>query len=245
MDDVKKIVLKVIPSGIANDFVHKYHYSGKVVENSQLHFGAFYDNRLHGVLSFGCPLDRRRVLGLVVHRETGQPAAWNDMLELNRMAFDEVLPKNSESRSIAVCIKLIRKQAPNIRWILSFADGSHCGDGTIYRASGFALTGIKETDMIEIPERLRKYNGGSPYAHRMTLQAKSNIMYKIIQKELDLRGGYRTLEWYAEKLGTKIVGGYQLRYIKILDGNYRLAVPELPYSKITEIGAGMYRGEQR
>jgi hypothetical protein len=31
---------------------------------------------------------------------------------------------------------------------VSFADGTQCGDGTIYRASGFVLTGIKENDQI-------------------------------------------------------------------------------------------------
>lgn len=160
MGIAKQIKVKVIPSNIANAFVKKYHYSGKVVNNSQLHFGCFLDGVLHGVMSFGCPLDRRKVLHLVVSKETGQPALWNEMLELNRMAFDEVLPRNSESRCISVALKLIRKNAPHIRWILSFADGTHCGDGTIYRASGFKLTGISTASMIELPEKYWKYNGG-------------------------------------------------------------------------------------
>lgn len=243
MGIAKQIKVKVIPSNIANAFVKKYHYSGKVVNNSQLHFGCFLDGVLHGVMSFGCPLDRRKVLHLVVSRETGQPALWNEMLELNRMAFDEVLPRNSESRCISVALRLIRKNAPHIRWVLSFADGTHCGDGTIYRASGFKLTGISTASMIELPEKYWKYNGGGHYAHRMTLQAKSNVMYKILQKDLGLNGAYKSMEWYAEKLGTKVVEGFQLRYIYVLDPNFRLAVPEIPFSKIDEIGAGMYKGE--
>ena len=135
---VKDIKLKVIPSKIANQFVKKYHYSGKVVPNSKLHFGAFYNNVLHGVMSYGSPLDKRRTIGLV--KNTG----WNEMLELNRMAFDDVLPKNSESRCIAISIRLIKKNAPHIKWILSFSDGCQCGDGTIYRASVFLLTNIKK-----------------------------------------------------------------------------------------------------
>ena len=158
MATAKDIIVKVIPSKVANDFIKKHHYSGKIVNNSQLHFGAFLDNRLHGVLSFGCPLDRRKVLHLVLdHHE--KPALWNEMLELNRMAFDEALPRNSESRCISVAIKLIRKNASHIRWLLSFADGTQCGDGTIYRASGFKLTGISTASMIELPERYWKYNG--------------------------------------------------------------------------------------
>ena len=244
MVSAKDIVVKVIPSKTANEFIKKYHYSGKVVNNSQLHFGCFLNGRLHGVMQYGCPLDRRKVLGLVVD-DNGNPALWNEMLELNRMAFDNALPKNSESRCIAVSIKLIKKNAPHIKWILSFADGTHCGDGTIYRASGFKLTGISSASMIELPERLWKYNGGGKYAHKMTLQAKSNIMYRIIQKELGLKGQYKNMEWYAEKLGTRIVEGYQFRYIYIIDKGYRLAVPEIPFTRIQEIGGGMYMGEKR
>ena len=141
MGRAKEIIVKVIPSSIANSFIKATHYSGKVVANSSLHFGAFLDNKLHGVMSFGSPLDKRKVLSLV-HTEENKPCLWNEMLELNRMAFDEYLPRNSESRAIAIAIKLIRKNAPQIKWILSFSDGVLCGDGTIYRASGFSLTQI-------------------------------------------------------------------------------------------------------
>ena len=138
MGRAKEIIVKVIPAKIANEFVKKHHYSGTVSNTSALHFGCFLDDKLHGVMSFGSPMDKSKVLPLV------QPCLWNEMLELNRMAFDEYLPKYSESRCIAISIKLIKKNAPHIKWILSFSDGTQCGDGTIYRASGFVLTSIKE-----------------------------------------------------------------------------------------------------
>ena len=78
----------------------------------------------------------------------------------------------------------------------------------------------------------------------MTLQAKSNTMYKVMQKELGLHGEYKSMEWYAEKLGTKVIEGYQLRYIYVLDNNYDLTVPIIPFSKIDELNAGMYKGEK-
>jgi hypothetical protein len=111
MSRVKDIRLKVIPSKIANDFVKKHHYSGKVVPNSKLHFGCFLDNVLHGVMSFGSSLDKSKTIGLV------EPTLWNEYLELNRLAFDEYLPKYSESRCISIAIKLIRKNAPQIQFI--------------------------------------------------------------------------------------------------------------------------------
>ena len=42
MGRAKEIELRVIPASIANPFVKKHHYSGKVVNNSKVHFGAFW-----------------------------------------------------------------------------------------------------------------------------------------------------------------------------------------------------------
>ena len=65
MVDVKKIEIKVIPSKIAIPFIKKHHYSGKVVQNSNLHFGAFYEGKLHGVMSFGPSMVKDKIIGLV------------------------------------------------------------------------------------------------------------------------------------------------------------------------------------
>lgn len=241
MASAKDITVKVIPANVAVPFVKKYHYSGKVVNNSKLHFGCFLEGHLHGVMSFGSPLDKRKVIGLVVD-ENCNPAPWNDMLELNRMAFDDILPPNSESRCIAVAIRLIRKNAPHIKWILSFADGMQCGDGTIYRASGFKLTGFSSGSMWLLPEELWGINGG-PVAHRMKVQDKCSALSKWVMARTN--GKNLTMEKCAEKFGGSICEGYMLRYIKILDPHYHLSVPEIPFSEINVKGAGMYKGEKR
>jgi len=148
MGRAKEIIVKVINSKVANAFVKKHHYSGKVVNMSSLHFGCFLDNQLHGVMSYGSPMDKRNVLPLVDSGETDINKRWNEMLELNRMAFDDYLPKYSESRCIAISIRMIKKNAPQIKWILSYSDATQCGDGTIYRASGFKLTQINKNGTI-------------------------------------------------------------------------------------------------
>lgn len=152
-----EIEVKVIPSKLANPFIKRVHYSGKVVNNSTLHFGVFLDGFLHGVMSFGNPTDKRKVLGLVEGTE------WNGMLELNRMAFDDYLPRNSESRAISIAMRLIKKNAPHVKWVLSYADGCQCGDGTIYRASNFVLTGIKKNTGLRKDPR----GGGHSFDYRI------------------------------------------------------------------------------
>lgn len=218
MGRAKEIIVKVIPSKIANEFVKKNHYSGKVVPNSTLHFGCFLDDKLHGVMSYGCSMQKSSIIGLV------QPCLWNEMLELNRMAFDEYLPKYSESRCIAISIKLLKKNAPHIKWIISYADGCQCGDGTIYRASGFVLTGIKiNTTMLLMP------NGKI-----MADKTLNNSNYKAIGQSAG----------YWKKNGAKPIEGKQLRYIYLIDKKCKITVPILPFSKIDEMGAGMYKGKK-
>lgn len=235
MGRAKEIKLKVIPSKIAVPFVKKHHYSGKVVVNSNLHFGAFLDGKLHGVMSFGSSTDKRRMIGLV------KGTKWNEFLELNRMTFDDYLPKNSESRCISQAIKLIKKNAPNIKWIISFADGCSCGDGTIYRASNFVLTGIKKNEGIcQLPsgEKIHKLSLNTvPNKRRAELGGKSFY---------DITGGVYSFKKYLEYSGAKLLDGYQLRYIYFIDKSYkeRLTVPILPFSTIDELNARMYKGEK-
>lgn len=234
MGRAKEIIVKVIPSKIANDFVRKYHYSGKVVNNSCLHFGAFLDGKLHGVLSYGPSLDKSKIIGLV------EGTGWNEFLELNRMAFDDYLPRNSESYCIAKTLRLIKKNAPQVKWVISFADGCSCGDGTIYRASNFVLTGIKTNQsLFQLPTGEK--------IHEMTLQSNPTSPRKELHGKslFDLTGGKFRMKEYLEYTNAKVLVGYQLRYIYFIDKKARkkLTVPEIPFSKIDEIGAGMYKGE--
>lgn len=61
----------------------------------------------------------------------------------------------------------------------------------------------------------------------------------------DITGGRFDFGGFCEAMGAEVLEGFQLRYIKIIDPAYHLAVPELPFSAIAERGAGMYRGEKR
>ena len=125
------------------------------------------------------------------------------------MAFSERLPRNSESRAISICFKLIKKHYPNIEWILSFSDATRCGDGTIYRAAGFVLTQInRNSSIIKLPD-------GTVTAS-ITYTAGKNILKM---------GGAATLPEGAEYLD-----GFQLRYIYFIQpaARERLTVPIIP-----------------
>ena len=174
-------------------------------------------------MSYGASMDKRKVGATVKNTH------WNSFIELNRMAFSDILPKYAESRCIAISIKLIKKNAPHIKWIVSYADATQCGDGTIYRASGFKLIGIKKNNQILL--------------WKNKTIAKKTLDNKNYPK---INGKYYS-RYLLEKGEAKPLKGYQLKYIYFIDKTKEkdLSVPIIPFSKIKEMGIGMYKGKMR
>lgn len=139
--------------------------------------------------------------------------------ELNRMAFADWLPRNSESRAIGVAMRLLKKQYPHLKWVVSFADACQCGDGIIYRASGFLLTDIRVNKALRIDPK--------------TGEIKHAIRAHHDKQAVEYRN------W-------KPIDGYMLRYLYFLHPDERdnLTVPVIPFSAIKEAGVGMYKGKQ-
>lgn len=225
----KDITVKPIPKPAADKMIKKIHYSGKVVANSQLNFGVFYRDILMGAMQFGPPTDKSKILPLV------SDTAWNGMLELNRLAFSDVLPRFSESRALSLAFKWIKKNAPHIEWIISFADGTQCGHGTIYQASNFKLSQIKKNkNIILLPNGERTTEIAVNSASDLYGREKLKKGYSSTKKFLD-----------SEYLGWKALDGYMYRYIYFLNkkAEKRYTGEFLPFSKIQELNAQMVRGK--
>ena len=126
-------------------------------------------------------------------------------------------------------MRLIKKNYPAIEWVLSFSDACQCGDGTIYRASGFSLIRIKKnTTMLII-------DGKEVIADKNLNDARYRASGKPQRKELMESGRAKPLE------------GFQLTYLMPLNDTVldRLVTKPIPYSEIARMGAGMYKGESR
>jgi len=229
MGRAKDIIVKPISAKDAARIVKACHYSGISAINANLHLGVFLDGKCGGAMQFGPPLQKSHIIGLV------EDTKWNGFIELNRMAFSDWLPKNSESRALSIAMRLIKKSYPHIEWVVSFADGTQCGDGTIYRASGFYLTAIKENSTMHMmPD-------GTIFAD-IGLRASSADLRKKIGYKLG-----EPFSHFKKRTGCKRVPGFQLRYIYFIDKSAkdRLTVPILPFSEIQRRGAGMYLGKPR
>jgi len=219
VSDVKQIMVRPIAAAIGKQICKENHYSRKVVPNSQIHLGAFLHGRCLGVMQFGPSMDRNRMC-LVVRGTKPR-----EMLELNRMAFSDELPRNSESRCLGFALRLIAKTYPTIKWVVSFADACQCGDGAIYRACNFVLTSIKKNTSL------------------LTMGDGKVVARKTLDDHIDPKTG-RFMSAIMREKGAKPLVGYQLRYIYFLhpDERQNLTCPEIPYSAIDECGARMYKG---
>lgn len=238
MGKAKEIIVQPIDCADARRLVKRLHYSGKFVNNSQLHLGIIYRGKVEGSMQFGPSMDKRKVQGLVAS------SGWHNFLELNRMAFSDRLPRNSESRALGVAMRILRKKLPQLKWIISFSDATQCGDGTIYRAAGFVLTGIKKNCEVYIAP------DGQTYSQMTITSGDDNTRWKILKNypgaKKSMLSGKASMDAF-KAVGFKPLEGYQLRYIYFLDPAWRkkLTVPELPFSEIDRQGAGMYKGEKR
>lgn len=193
MGAAKDIILRPISRQDADALVKRVHYSGKVVNQG----------RLEGAMQLGPSLDKRKIMGLV--GGTG----WNEFIELNRMAFSDALPRNSESRALSIAMRMLKKHAPQLQWVISFADATQCGDGTIYRAAGFVLTGIKENDQIWVaPEADARFSRVSLTDNRShTEQAKAR---EILSRVTATKGKHIT-HTVAATSGYGVGGGLNLQ----------------------------------
>lgn len=226
MFTAKDIFIKLISSAEAKRIVSLFHYSGKSCNNSQIHFGVFLNNTLQGCLSFGPSIDKRRMaqnLGI----------GMNEFLELNRMALSDACPKNSESRSLAICLAMLKKQYPFLKLIVSFADACQCGDGTIYRASGFKLHSFKKNNSLLIDsEGNVDFNHGTK--KRPTVVAK-----KALDNGINgINGKYLS----ADKR-FKPIPGYQMKYIYFFDKELEKKFKFVSFKDIPN-DVRMYKGER-
>ncbi|WP_051276525.1 XF1762 family protein [Desulfovirgula thermocuniculi] len=124
---VKHLEVRPVPYRTARAFVERHHYLGYAPPGARACLGVWYGDRLVGTLMFGRPSAR-----LEDQEHT---------MELTRMVLLNECPRNSESRVLALAAEWIRRNMPEIRRLISYADPGKGHRGTVYRAAGWRFVG--------------------------------------------------------------------------------------------------------
>jgi hypothetical protein len=114
-------------------FIEKHHYSKSIkgVTPSNC-FKVFLAGQMVGAAIFGLPGMRETI------EKYGEFGRFK-LLELRRFVMIDDAPRNSESKSIAIMLRILKKYG--VQRVLSYADPNYGHVGTIYRATGFTLLG--------------------------------------------------------------------------------------------------------
>jgi len=112
----------------------QWHYLGDQGFVSQVNFGAYWQGKMEGAITYGPP----NATDLAGYWDRNTQGEW---WEIKRLVMSPLCPKNSESRFIAITIKMLRKMAI-VKGIVTYADDGQGHQGTIYKASGFKALGM-------------------------------------------------------------------------------------------------------
>lgn len=144
--DAEKVIVRKIDKAIAEEMIVKYHYSHKW-SLCQIAYGIFYitdkqckffnavEEKLIGCIVFGQPVGRSAAESI------SKLINVYEVFELTRLFIHDGYGKNIESYSIAKSLELVKRDFPNIKAIISYADGEQGHKGTIYQACNFHYQG--------------------------------------------------------------------------------------------------------
>lgn len=130
---LQSIQVRPVSVKIAKEIIVRNHYLHTMPGGTKLAFGIFSGKHLMGTVTLGVgPFNAHRLVS---------GATRGDCICLTRLWLADDLPKNSESRVLAVVLRSLVRNT-TLKFVVTYADPSAGHLGTIYQAGGWFYTGI-------------------------------------------------------------------------------------------------------
>jgi hypothetical protein len=146
--------VRSINKSVAKDLIIKNHYTHKWSLCS-VAYGIFYKSSINcnrfiegdtdtliGTCIYGTPVGRSASTSF------SSMISPHEVLELTRLWIADGYGKNIESWAISQTFKLLKKEFPKIKIIMSYSDEEQGHKGTIYQATGFYYQGNKSIALM-------------------------------------------------------------------------------------------------
>lgn len=153
--DATKVIVRQIEKSLAEDLIVKYHYSHKW-SLCQVAYGIFYITNKQS--DFFDAIEEKLIGAIVYSQPCGRSAAASisdlikvdECMELIRLVIldGQNYGKNIESFCISQSLKLLKRDFPYVKAIISYADGEQNHRGGIYQATNFFYQGCGEIPLM-------------------------------------------------------------------------------------------------
>lgn len=142
----QKIVIKKIEKHLAEQMIIKNHYTHKwslckiaygifYKTNKQSQFFEVEEEELIGCVVFGQPVGRSAA------KSISSIINIHEVFELTRLFIFDGFGRNIESYSLSKALNLLKEDYPQIKVVITYADGEQGHKGTIYQACNFHYQG--------------------------------------------------------------------------------------------------------
>lgn len=138
--------------------VEHWHYSGCMPAGRNVYIGVWEDDRFIGTVLFGLGS------GNSTNGKAYGLASSHDMAELTRVAL--TAHKVPVSKIVSIAMKMLKKQSPGLRLLISMADPAHGHAGGIYQAMNWFYTGVTKPDVM--------YFSRGEWVHHRTATARGS-----------------------------------------------------------------------
>lgn len=185
--------------------VEHWHYSKSMPRSKMVRVGVWENNKFIGIVIFS--------YGATPQIGSPYNLSQFEICELTRVALDKHI--SSTSMIVSRSVKMLKKQSPNLRLIVSFADSEQSHIGIIYQASNWIYTGFTNPSRVGFIIRGKK-------VHTRTIGS--------------MPGGIQSLSWVRNNLdknSSEWIGSRKYRYLYPLDSAMRKQIELLrkPYPK--------------
>lgn len=136
----------------------RWHYSGTVPAGKNVYLGVWEGGVFIGAVVFGMGSGNSTNGARFGLRDRFEVA------ELARIALRR--HRSAVSRVIAIAVRLLRRQSPGLRLLISFADPKFGHHGGVYQASGWHYAGLTKPDV--------QYRIRSGWVHHRTATSKGS-----------------------------------------------------------------------
>jgi hypothetical protein len=196
------LVVHEIPKSQAISFIQKHHYSPVMPRLTKHFLGFFLDDDLVGVLTLGWGTQPRQTI-----RKMFPALETRDYFEIGKMCMTDEMPRNSESQMMALTVRWLKKNHPNLVFLYTMADGIMGKCGYVYQASNFLYGGsyLTQVYLMENGEKLHPRSTKSLLIENAQMENRDKLFWMTSK--------------YMQHKNIQLIIGHMFRYIYPLNNN--------------------------